>query len=188
VLEVLPSHSDTHGRGLHPVRPPRHPGCGANRRGGGRVASLRETLADGFLQDLVSPLGGTGRRRAEAAHPCEHGPIAENGNHDGTPNGHDVEEGDDETESGFERWRRESALGAVGTGIAKGLRDVFAPTDDHQVIVAEVPGDPPDSGERVRVILDPDDPTKAVAYVPKPAERDDESPPEPGPADADPAG
>jgi hypothetical protein len=58
----------------------------------------------------------------------------------------------------------------VGTGIAKGLQNVFAPTDDHQVIVAEVPGDPPDADERVRVILDPDDPTKAVAYVPKAAE------------------
>jgi hypothetical protein len=68
----------------------------------------------------------------------------------------------------------------VGTGIAKGLQNVFAPTDNHQVIVAEVPGDPPDADERVRVILDPDDPTKSVAYVPKSSEAEDESPPEPG--------
>ena len=66
----------------------------------------------------------------------------------------------------------------MGTGIAKGLRNVFAPADDHQVIVAEVPGDPPDVGQRVRVILDPDDPTKSVAYVPKPAEESDESSPD----------
>jgi hypothetical protein len=82
---------------------------------------------------------------------------------------------DDSPASGFERWRRESALGAAGTGIAKGLRDVFAPSDDHQVIVAEVPGDPPGAGERLRVILDPDDPTKSVAIVPETAT---EAPPE----------
>jgi hypothetical protein len=114
----------------------------------------------------------------------EHGPISENDNHDGSPNGHDAQEPDeDEPEAGFERWRRQSALRSVGTGIAKGLQNVFAPTDNHQVIVAEVPGDPPDADERVRVILDPDDPTKAVAYVPKSLEPKDESPPEPGPAD-----
>jgi hypothetical protein len=71
----------------------------------------------------------------------------------------------------------------VGTGIAKGLQNVFAPTDNHQVIVAEVPGDPPDADERVRVILDPDDPTKAVAYVPKSLEPEEGSPQEGGPAD-----
>jgi hypothetical protein len=46
------------------------------------------------------------------------------------------------------------------------------------VIVAEVPGDPPDASERVRVILDPDDPTKSVAYVPKPAGHEDDTPPD----------
>ena len=34
--------------------------------------------------------------------------------------------------------------------------------------MASVPGDPPDADERVRVILDPDDPTKSVAIVPDP--------------------
>jgi hypothetical protein len=56
------------------------------------------------------------------------------------------------------------------------------------VIVAEVPGDPPGAGERLRVVLDPDDPTKSVAFVPRPVEPDDVSPPEPGPADGDPVG
>jgi hypothetical protein len=74
---------------------------------------------------------------------------------------------EEETTEGFDRWRRESALGAVGTGIARGLRDVFAPTQDKPVVVAEVPGEPPDGDERVRVILDPDDPTKSVAIVPE---------------------
>ena len=71
----------------------------------------------------------------------------------------------------------------MGTGIAKGLQNVFAPADNHQVIVAEVPGDPPDADERVRVILDPDDPTKAVAYVPKSSEPEDGSRPEGDPSD-----
>lgn len=83
------------------------------------------------------------------------------------------------TESGFERWRRESALGAAGTGIAQGLRNVFSPTDEHQVIVAEVPGEPPDVGQRVRVILDPDDPAKSVAYVPKAVDELDDGPSDP---------
>jgi hypothetical protein len=101
--------------------------------------------------------------------PCEHGPITQDETQDENETAPDVEDArsDDPPGSGFERWRRESALGAVGTGIAKGLRNVFAPTDDHQVIVAEVPGDPPDAGERLRVILDPDDPTKSVAIVPE---------------------
>jgi hypothetical protein len=34
------------------------------------------------------------------------------------------------------------------------------------VITAEAPGDPPDASERIRVILDPDDPSKSVALMP----------------------
>jgi hypothetical protein len=128
------------------------------------------------------PLGD----RAHRARPCEHGPITQD-EHEIPPQA-EGDPADDGPESGFERWRRESALGAVGTGIAKGLRNVFAPTDDHQVVVAEVPGDPPGSDERLRVVLDPDDPAKSVAFVPRPVEPDGESPPEPGRADADPAG
>jgi len=78
----------------------------------------------------------------------------------------DVEGHDD---SGiFDRWRKESALGAVGTGVARGLHAVFAPPVDEVVIVASVPGDPPDANERVRVVLDPDDPTKSIAIMPEP--------------------
>ena len=75
-------------------------------------------------------------------------------------------EGDDA--AGFERWRKELALGAVGTGIARGLHAVFVRPVDDVVIVAAVPGDPPDADQRVRVILDPDDPTKSVAIMPEP--------------------
>ncbi len=53
-----------------------------------------------------------------------------------------------------------------GTGIARGLHAVFAPPVDEVAIVAAVPGDPPDADQRVRVILDPDDPTKSVAIMP----------------------
>jgi hypothetical protein len=76
---------------------------------------------------------------------------------------------------GFERWRRESALGAVGTGIARGLQAVFAPPQDQPAIVAPVPGDPPNP-DRLKVVLDPDDPSKSVAILPA-AEYDAGDPP-----------
>lgn len=72
---------------------------------------------------------------------------------------------DADSPEGFDRWRRESALGSVGTGIARGLQAVFAPPQDQPVIVAEVPGDPPNP-DRLTVILDPDDPSKSVALLP----------------------
>jgi hypothetical protein len=67
---------------------------------------------------------------------------------------------------GFDRWRKESAIGGIGTGIARGLQAVFAPPAHEIAIVAEVPGEPPDADTRVRVILDPDDPTKSIAVMP----------------------
>ena len=74
--------------------------------------------------------------------------------------------------AGFDRWRKESAVGGIGTGIARGLQAVFAPPPDEVAIVAAVPGDPPDADSRVRVILDPDDPTKSIAVVPPPPPAD----------------
>ncbi len=73
--------------------------------------------------------------------------------------------GEEFAPEGFERWRRDSALGNVGTGIARGLQNVFAPPPNQPVIVASVPGDPPDP-ERLQVILDPDDPSKSIALLP----------------------
>ena len=78
----------------------------------------------------------------------------------------EVDTGDKADDAGFARWRKESALGAVGTGIARGFHSVFAAPVDEVVIMAAVPGDPPDADQRVRVILDPDDPTKSVAIMP----------------------
>jgi hypothetical protein len=81
---------------------------------------------------------------------------------------------EEDAPAGFDRWRRESALGNVGTGIARGLHSVFAPPANEPVIVASVPGDPPDP-DRLQVILDPDDPSKSVVIVPPP--HDDGGPP-----------
>jgi hypothetical protein len=126
------------------------------------------------LRSSTSP-EGTGTRTGRSTppgHSCEYGRITprENDHPPQADNDDLTHDGlDAEIPGGFERWRRESPLGAVGTGIAKGLRDVFAPSDDHQVIVAEVPGDPPGAGERLRVILHPDDPSKSVAIIPEPA-------------------
>jgi len=76
------------------------------------------------------------------------------------------EEAEEEAQEGFDRWRKESAIGGIGTGIARGLQAVFAPPPDEVVIVAAVPGEPPDADTRLRVILDPDDPTKSIAVMP----------------------
>ena len=89
------------------------------------------------------------------------------------------EPGDDATE-GFDRWRKESAIGGIGTGIARGLQSVFGSPRQEIAIVAEVPGEPPDADKRLRVILDPDDPTKSIAVVPSPTA-------DPKPADPPPA-
>jgi hypothetical protein len=82
---------------------------------------------------------------------------------------------DEASPQGFDRWRRESALGNVGTGIARGLQAVFAPPQDQPVIVASVPGDPPNP-DGLKVVLDPDDPSKSVVILPS-AEDDAGEPP-----------
>ena len=72
----------------------------------------------------------------------------------------------EEPAQGFDRWRQESAIGGIGTGIARGLQSVFGTPRQEIAIVAEVPGEPPDADTRLRVILDPDDPTKSIAVMP----------------------
>ena len=67
----------------------------------------------------------------------------------------------------FEGWRRHSVIGAIATGMALGLKEIFQPTNVEPVITSPAPGDPPDADERLRVILHPDDPTKSVAILPK---------------------
>ena len=120
--------------------------------------------------------------------PCQHEAIADDPEaEDPAEQSAELEPQDDDahTPSAFDRWRRQSALGEVGTGIAKGLRNIFAPTQDQPAIVASVPGDPPDADQRMRVILDPDDPTKSIVIFPETGAHqvldlsDDESPPQP---------
>ncbi len=84
------------------------------------------------------------------------------------PTGDDVpaQSTDEAGSVGFDRWRRQSSIGGVGTGIARGLQAVFAPPTDEIAIVAAVPGEPPDADQRMRVVLDHDDPTKSVAIMP----------------------
>jgi hypothetical protein len=99
---------------------------------------------------------------------------------EGEPTGDEPKDDTTEPEfepAGFERWRRESALGSVGTGIARGLQNVFGTQQDQVVMVAPIPGGPPDP-DRLQVILDPDDPTKSIAVLPAadPPAGDDEHP------------
>jgi hypothetical protein len=91
----------------------------------------------------------------------------------------------DDSREGFDRWRNESAIGGIGTGIARGLQSVFGSPQQEIAIVAEVPGEPPDADTRLRVILDPDDPTKSIAVVPAPP--GDSTPTDSTPADPPPA-
>ncbi len=80
---------------------------------------------------------------------------------------------DDGGAAGFDAWRRRTAVGEVGTAIARGLGAVFAPNENRPVVSAPVPGDPPDADQGFRVLLDPDDPTKAVAVFAPSADGDD---------------
>jgi hypothetical protein len=118
----------------------------------------------------VAAPGGSPRWQPQVAAPggsarWQHGPITDD--HDSGGSAEPQDEGpDDEPPGGFDRWRKESAIGEVGTSIAKGLRNVFAPTQQEVVIVASVPGDPPGADQKLRVVLDPDDPTKSVAIFP----------------------
>jgi hypothetical protein len=94
-------------------------------------------------------------------------------------------EADEDGTAGFDEWRRRSAVGDVGTAIARGLGAVFAPSENRQVVSAPVPGDPPDADLGFRVVLDPDDPTKAVAVFDSKAAAEDEQPPGAPPPEAD---
>jgi hypothetical protein len=124
---------------------------------------------------FCAPLRYGSRRASRCAtlrrEPCEYGLVKSDGDggpaEEGAPVESEIDESDDD--GGFDRWRKESALGGIGTGIARGLQSVFAPRADEVVIVAAVPGEPPDADQRLRVVLDPDDPTKSVAIMPESA-------------------
>jgi hypothetical protein len=91
-------------------------------------------------------------------------PADESPDHDESA---DDESADEIPSRRFDAWRRRSAVGGMATGIALGLQEVFYPNKNEPVISAEAPGEPPDADDRLRVVLDPDDPTKSTVVVPK---------------------
>jgi hypothetical protein len=115
-----------------------------------------------------------------AASCCDHGHITSD--ESTAEPAEPTEPADQESSTRFDGWRRRSAIGALATGIALGLKDIFQPSANEPVITAVAPGDPPDPERRLRVILDPDDPTKSVAILPSRADDGIPAPPsdEPG--------
>lgn len=64
-----------------------------------------------------------------------------------------------------EAWRRRTATGALLTGIARGLGQVFEPEREQPAIVAEAPGEPFGPPRPVEAVLDPDDPSASSLVV-----------------------
>lgn len=65
----------------------------------------------------------------------------------------------------FQSWIKRSASGAVLSGIALGLQQVFQPRRELPAFVMEAPGEPEDDDAPITLHFDPDDPTKTVAVV-----------------------
>ncbi len=62
------------------------------------------------------------------------------------------------------QWRRRSALGAVLTGMALGLQEVFDPEDERSIVVeVDADGEPLDLP--VQMFLDPDSPAGSLCIV-----------------------
>ena len=61
-------------------------------------------------------------------------------------------------------WRRRSAMGAVLTGLALGLKEVFEPDDEAQIVV-EVDDEGLPNDLPVRLFLDPDSPAGSLCIV-----------------------
>lgn len=65
----------------------------------------------------------------------------------------------------FSRWMRQSATGAVLSGIALGLQQALEPKRPVAAFVIAAPGEPEDPDAMIRLHFDPDDPTKTVAVI-----------------------
>lgn len=61
-------------------------------------------------------------------------------------------------------WRRRSALGAVLTGLALGLQEVFDPEEERSIVI-EVDDDGLPSDLPVQMFLDPDSPSGSLCIV-----------------------
>ena len=65
----------------------------------------------------------------------------------------------------FQQWINRSASGAVLTGIALGLQQVYQPKRELPAFVVEATGEPEDPNAPITLHFDPDDPTKTVAVI-----------------------
>lgn len=72
--------------------------------------------------------------------------------------------GDDEPVTGVSQWRRRSAIGAVLTGMALGLREVFDPEQERSIVI-EVDDDGEPLDLPVDLFLDPDSPAGSLCIV-----------------------
>ena len=65
----------------------------------------------------------------------------------------------------FQRWIKQSASGAVLTGIALGLQQVYQPKRELPAFVMEATGEPEDPNAPITLHFDRDDPSKTVAVI-----------------------
>lgn len=62
------------------------------------------------------------------------------------------------------KWSRSSAMGAVMTGLALGLKEVLEPKRDTAIVIeVDADGEPHDLP--IRLMLDPDDPSGSLCIV-----------------------
>lgn len=70
----------------------------------------------------------------------------------------------DEPVTKVSQWRRRSALGAVLTGMALGLQEVFDPEEERSIVIeVDADGEPLDLP--VQMFLDPDSPAGSLCIV-----------------------
>lgn len=62
------------------------------------------------------------------------------------------------------RWSRNAAMGAVLTGFALGLQEIFDPTDKEQIVV-EVDADGNADHLPIQLFLDPDSPAGSLCVI-----------------------
>ena len=73
-----------------------------------------------------------------------------------------------------------AATGAVLSGIALGLQQIFEPKRELPAFVMEAPGAPHDPDAPFTLHFDPDDPTKTVAVIRTPTADTSDADPHPG--------
>ena len=104
-----------------------------------------------------------------ARDPDESAESAESAELDGEPDESGVEP-DAPFERPVDRFRRGAVGGVVAAGLL-GLADALEgrPRKEEVVIVQEAPAAPPREPRRLELLLDPDDPSKSLVFLPAPA-------------------